>query len=78
MQEETIGIEVKRASSTRREKALRSELSEDKEQYRLDNHVETLLVFVYDPEKAIENAAEFEDSFEQDTPQMTTRVTVTR
>lgn len=74
----TIGIEVKRASETRQAKKLRTELAEDKEQYRLDNNVDTLLVFVYDPEKQIENKAEFEASFEQDTPQMTTKVTVTR
>lgn len=75
---ETIGIEVKRASSTRKERDLRTELSEDKEQYRLDTNIDTLLVFVYDPDKQIENKAEFESSFEQDSPQMTTRVTVTR
>lgn len=78
VQNETIGIEVKRASQTRQEKALRKELAEDKEQYRLDTNIDTLLVFVYDPEKQIENKAEFEASFEQDSPQMTTRVTVTR
>lgn len=78
LQDETIGIEVKRASSTRREKALRKELAEDKEQYRLDTNIDTLLVFVYDPDKEITNKAAFEASFEQDTNQMTTRVTVTR
>lgn len=78
VQNETIGIEVKRASSTRQEKSLRTELSEDKEQYRPDTNIDTLLIFVYDPEKSIENKAEFEDSFEQNTSQMTTRVKVTR
>ncbi|MBX0325250.1 hypothetical protein EGH21_19675 [Halomicroarcula sp. F13] len=78
IQDETIGIEVKRASPTRQEKALRKELSEDKEQYRLDTNIDTLLMFIYDPEKQIENKAEFESSFEQETPQMETRVTVTR
>ncbi|MCU4719079.1 PD-(D/E)XK nuclease domain-containing protein [Halapricum hydrolyticum] len=78
IQDETIGIEVKRASPTRREKSLRKELSEDKEQYRLDTNIDTLLIFVYDPLKQIENKAEFEGSFEQETPQMKTKVTVTR
>lgn len=78
VQNETIGIEIKRASPTRQEKPLRKELSEDKEQYRLDTNIDVLLIFIYDPEKQIENKAEFESSFEQETPQMETRVTVTR
>jgi len=78
IQNETIGVEVKRASPTRQEHSLRSELAEDKEQYRLDTNIDTLLVFVFDPEKQIGNKAEFEDSFEQETSQMETRVTVTR
>ncbi|NHN41238.1 hypothetical protein G9C85_06250 [Halorubellus sp. JP-L1] len=78
IKKETIGIEVKRASESRTRKDFRGELSEDKEQYRLDTDIDTLLVFVYDPEKQIENKTHFEESFEQDTPQMTTRVTVTR
>lgn len=78
VQNETIGIEVKRASPTRQERALRNELSEDKEQYRADVNIDTFLIFVYDPEKQIENKAEFEDSFRQDAPQMKTEVIVTR
>lgn len=78
IQEETIGVEVKRASPNLQEKTLRTELFEDKGQYRLDTSVDTLLIFVYDPEKQIENKAEFEDSFDQETPEMETRVAVTR
>jgi len=78
IQDETIGIEVKRASTSNQEQKIRTELSEDKEQYRVDTNIDTLLIFVYDPDKNIGNKAEFEDSFEEDIPQMETRVIVTR
>ncbi|MFC7229423.1 hypothetical protein N0B31_18640 [Salinirubellus salinus] len=78
LEEHDIGIEVKRASETRPVRRLLTEISEDKEVYRKDPLCDTLLVFIYDPERTETNPAEVEKDLSEATKNLTTRVKVTR
>jgi hypothetical protein len=72
-----LGIEVKRASDSMSPKRIRSDLAEDKEQYRKDSNIGTLLCFIYDPEYQIKNPVEFETDLSESPSNLTTRVTIT-
>lgn len=78
LKDHNIGIEVKRPSETRRAKRIGKEIAQAKEKYRLDSNIDTLLVFVYDPDRRITNAIEFENDFSEETSKLTTKVTVTQ
>jgi hypothetical protein len=58
-------------------KRIRSDLAEDKEQYRKDSNIGTLLCFIYDPEYQIKNPVEFETDLSESPSNLTTRVTIT-
>lgn len=78
LEQHAIGIEVKRASDSMTPRRIRSELAEDKEQYRKDTDIETLFCFIYDPDRKFENPMEFEVDFASSTSNLTTTVTVTK
>ena len=78
LEEEKIGIEVKYISEHTPFTKIRSQLAEDKEQYRSDPMVETLLCFIYDPERLENNAVEIEKDISEVTENLVTRVTVTQ
>jgi len=77
LEQHSIGIEVKRASDSMTPKRIRSELAEDKEQYRKDSNIETLLCLIYDPSHEIRNSVEFEADLADSPSNLTTLVTVT-
>lgn len=78
LEQHEIGIEIKRASTTRPVSDLLSELAEDKEVYRKDPICDTLLVFIFDPERTETNPAEIEKDLSEATQNLTTRVTLTQ
>jgi hypothetical protein len=77
IEEEKIGIETKVASQNKRAKRIRSELAEDKEQYKSDNMCKVLLCFIYDPNHVLRNPAELEKDISERHPNLETRVTIT-
>ena len=78
LEQHAIGIEVKRASDSMTPKRIRSELAEDKEQYRKDSNIETLFCFIYDSDSQFKNPMEFETDFASSTDNLTTKLTVTK
>ncbi|MFC5133519.1 MULTISPECIES: hypothetical protein [Haloferacaceae] len=76
LEDENIGIETKRVRANSHPKKIRTELAEDKEHYRSDTNCETLLCFIYDPDRYLTNPAEFEKDLSETTDNLTTRVTV--
>lgn len=78
LEDEKVGIEVKRPSVNHPPDKIRTGLAEDKEQYRSDARCNTLLCFIYDPDKQITNPAEFEKAVTESTKNLTTRVTITQ
>ncbi|AGB15523.1 hypothetical protein Halru_0902 [Halovivax ruber XH-70] len=76
LEEYGIGIEVKRPSENRTMESIRIALAEDKELYRKDSSCEKLLIFIYDPERRIENAPEFKMSLSEEDSNLETRVTI--
>ena len=78
LEQHAIGIEVKRASDSMTPKRIRSELAEDKEQYRKDSNIETLFCFIYDPDSQFKNPMEFETDFASSTDNLTTKLVITK
>ncbi|MDZ7688891.1 MAG: hypothetical protein U5J64_09260 [Halobacteriales archaeon] len=77
IEEERIGIETKIANHNHGKKRIRNELAEDKEQYKSDEMCDTLLCFIYDPDKVLSNPAEIEKDLSEMHPGLETRVTIT-
>lgn len=77
LEEEAIGIEVKRPSPTRNWRSIREEMAEDKIQYEKDGSIDTLLFFLYDPDRVIPNPVEVQKDFNDARDNMVTRVTIT-
>lgn len=78
LEEEKMGIEVKYMTQRNNTKKIGSQLAEDKERYRADPDVETLLCFIYDPEQIASNPIELEKDISEVTANLETRVTVTQ
>lgn len=78
LEDEHVGIETKYINDSRTPNKIRSELAEDKEQYRSDTQCECLLCFIYDPDQHLSNPAEFEKDLSESTSNLTTRVTVSQ
>lgn len=75
---ENICIETKRISETRPPKEIQKGISDAKEKNRTDANCETLLVFVYDPERLIPNPLQFGEHLSGEADNLTTRVIVTQ
>lgn len=78
LEEHEIGIEVKYASKRNDAKELRNQLFEDKEQYRGDPNCQTLLCFIYDPDRVLTNPVELEKDLSESQDNLLTRLTVTQ
>lgn len=76
IENEEIGIETKRLGENRSPKEIAGEVAEDKELYRDDSDVDTLLFFLYDPTRLFNNPAEYEKDLSEDSRSLETRVTV--
>jgi len=73
---ETIAIEAKITRSSRGNDEIRTELAEDKEQYRSHPDCEYLICYIYDPIHEMENPAGFESDLSEETDNLTTEVII--
>lgn len=76
LKNDTIGVEVKIAGERHGRKAIKKELSEDKEHYRSHPDCEKLICFIYDPGLEISNPKGFENDISEVTDNLETSVVV--
>jgi hypothetical protein len=78
LKSEEIIIEIKKTRSSLKAKELSDELIIDKERYRIHPNCKTLVAFIYDPDKYIENPKGLENDLSEIKGNMLTRVIITQ
>lgn len=77
LKKKSIGVEVKIAYSGHEEKKLKNEISEDKEHYKQHPDCEKLFVFIYDPDRELNNPHGFERDLSSKNGPLGTEVIIT-
>ena len=78
LKREEIVIEIKKTRNTLKEKEISDELIIDKERYRIHSNCKTLIAFVYDPDKHIDNPIGLETDLSESTGNLLIRVIITQ
>ncbi len=78
LKREEIVIEIKKTRNTLKEKEIGDELIIDKERYRIHPNCKTLIAFVYDPDKHIDNPIGLETDLSESTGNLLIRVIITQ
>jgi hypothetical protein len=76
LKREEIVIEIKKTRNTLKEKEISNELIIDKERYRTHPNCKTLLAFVYDPDKYIDNPIGLETDLSESSGSLLVKVVV--
>ena len=78
LKREEIVIEIKKTRRTLKEKEVSDELIIDKERYRAHPNCKTLIAFVFDPDKHIENPIGLETDLSETTGNLLVKIIVTQ
>ena len=78
LKREEIVIEIKKTRNTLKEKEISNELIIDKERYRAHTNCKTLLAFVYDPDKHIDNPIGLETDLSEPKGNLLVKVVITQ